>query len=143
MLKVDGELKPEAIMPHFDNAGNETWVCQKGGHICTGSPHWVERDSAIGKELGCHGNVCHTCFCKPRPPVPDPPAPETHVIEFSINLDREWVKKYAESMKVKVDSSYSMTNGGVTRGLKFTGPRDVLKKMVKRIGYPGQNPDLE
>jgi len=41
-------------MPHFDANGNEEWVCQKGGHICTGDSTWV-------KGLG---NVCPTCMGK-------------------------------------------------------------------------------
>ena len=39
-------------MPHFDANGNEEWVCQKGGHICTGPSTWV-------KGLG---NVCPKCL---------------------------------------------------------------------------------
>jgi dTDP-4-dehydrorhamnose 3,5-epimerase-like enzyme len=68
---------------------------------------------------------------------------ETHVVEFSINLDKESVKRLAVKMGLTVDPNYSMSNGGVTRGLKFTGPRETLKKLVRRIGYSGHNSKLE
>lgn len=64
-------------MPHFNETGAETWVCQKGGHICTGESHWVDRGSELSKQLGgVHGNVCHSCYTSIRPPVSEP-APKT------------------------------------------------------------------
>jgi hypothetical protein len=41
-------------MPSFDKDGNDEWVCQKCGSICTGPSTWVE-----GK-----GNVCDGCLAK-------------------------------------------------------------------------------
>ena len=49
-------------MPHFDERGREQWVCQKGGHVCTGDSTWVERGSLLASRLGCHGNVCAECL---------------------------------------------------------------------------------
>lgn len=49
-------------MPHWDEHGREEWVCQKGGHICTGESTWVERNSPLSLELKCHGNVCEDCL---------------------------------------------------------------------------------
>lgn len=55
-------------MPHFDQAGNDTWVCQKGGHICTGESHWVEAGSQMSKDLGgVVGNVCSYCYVTEAP----------------------------------------------------------------------------
>lgn len=53
-------------MPSWDSQGREEWVCQKGGHICTGESTWVERGSAFAQRLGCSGNVCDECL-KPNP----------------------------------------------------------------------------
>lgn len=39
-------------MPHFNYAGQEQWVCQKGAHVCTGASTWVEGV----------GNVCSDCL---------------------------------------------------------------------------------
>jgi hypothetical protein len=49
-------------MPHFNHAGEQEWVCQKSGHICTGPSTWVERGSELAKQLGCTGNVCPRCL---------------------------------------------------------------------------------
>lgn len=50
-------------MPHFDEEGREEWVCQKGGHICTGTSIWVEAGSEDAERLGIReGNVCRDCF---------------------------------------------------------------------------------
>ncbi len=49
-------------MPHWNAAGQEEWVCQKGGHVCTGESTWVKRGSDRAKELGCSGNVCSKCL---------------------------------------------------------------------------------
>ncbi len=68
---------------------------------------------------------------------------ETHVIEFSVNTPKESLKKLCTNSGLVVDPNYSMSNGGVTYGLRVTGPRDVLKRLVKRFGYYGHNPDLE
>jgi len=67
---------------------------------------------------------------------------ETHVIEFSVNLGVESVKRLAANMGLTVDQNFSLSNGGVTKGLKFVGPREKLVKFCKKVGYPGQNPDL-
>lgn len=56
-------------MPHFDAQGREEWVCQKGGHICTGDSTYVERDSDLSKQLGCVGNVCPTCLARAQRPM--------------------------------------------------------------------------
>jgi hypothetical protein len=50
-------------MPHFDEQGREQWVCQKGGHICTGKSTWVEVGSELAKKLGFRGgNICDRCL---------------------------------------------------------------------------------
>lgn len=49
-------------MPHFDAEGREELVCQKGGHVFTGSGVWVERDSELSARLNCYGNVCNACI---------------------------------------------------------------------------------
>ena len=41
-------------MPHWNDKGEEEWVCQKGAHVCTGTSTWV-----VGL-----GNVCPTCMSK-------------------------------------------------------------------------------
>lgn len=51
-------------MPHWNDKGEEEWVCQKGGHICTGSSKWVERGSELAWYLKCTGNVCVDCLVK-------------------------------------------------------------------------------
>jgi hypothetical protein len=101
-------------MPHFDSNGNETWVCQKGGHICTGESHWVERGSALSAELGCHGNVCHRCFCKPT----TPPKPTERNVVY-------WEKK--THIKT-VMSAYS---------------NDVYEKLPFRCDSPLSNKEIE
>ncbi len=68
---------------------------------------------------------------------------ETHVIEFSVNTPKESLKKLCANSGLEVDPKFSLSNGGVTYGLKITGPKPLLKKLVRRFGYPGQNPDLE
>lgn len=40
----------------------EEWLCQKGGHVCTGVSTWVDRGSPLGQLLFCHGNVCAWCL---------------------------------------------------------------------------------
>lgn len=39
-------------MPHWNDKGEQEWVCQVGAHICTGSSIWID-----GK-----GNVCPKCL---------------------------------------------------------------------------------
>lgn len=68
---------------------------------------------------------------------------ETHVIEFSVNLPKDSIKKLCQNSGLVVDPKYSSCNRGVTFGLKITGPRNVLEKLVRKCGYPGQNPGLE
>ena len=62
-------------MPHFNNKGEEEWVCQKGGHICTGDSTWVEKGTEFAKQMGCFGNVCERCLKKSgfTPPKDNPP----------------------------------------------------------------------
>jgi hypothetical protein len=45
-------------MPHWDSEGRQQWVCQKGAHICTGKPIWVEGV----------GNVCSKCHAGTKQP---------------------------------------------------------------------------
>ncbi len=68
---------------------------------------------------------------------------ETHVIEFSVHVDKEALKRLCGRSGLIVCPNYSLNNGGVTFGLRITGPREVLRRLVRRCGYPGQNPDLE
>ena len=80
----------------------------------------------------------------PRKPEPkDPNQVETHVIEFSVNTSKEGVKRLCANSGLTVDPNFGLSNGGVTFGLRITGPRNILKKLVRRCGYAGQNPDLE
>lgn len=51
-------------MPHFNEQGQEEWVCQRGAHVCTGRSTWVERGSDEAKTLGCHGSICDDCLAK-------------------------------------------------------------------------------
>lgn len=44
-------------MPHFDANGNEEWVCQLGGHVCTGLSVWIEG----------RGNACVECIARELP----------------------------------------------------------------------------
>jgi hypothetical protein len=43
-------------MPSFTATGQEEWVCQRGGHICTGESTWVDGE----------GNVCPACFVETK-----------------------------------------------------------------------------
>ncbi len=69
--------------------------------------------------------------------------PVTHVIEFLVNTPKDQIKKLCANSGLIVDPNYSLQNGGVTYGLKITGPLQTLKNLVRRCGYPGQNPELE
>lgn len=57
-------------MPHFNAQGQDTWVCQKGGHICSGHSTWIDRGSDLAKQIGCHGNVCQSCLQKAVAVIP-------------------------------------------------------------------------
>lgn len=59
-------IQLETTMPHFSESGQEQWVCQKGGHICTGESTWVKEGTPLAKQLGCYGNVCGRCLPKPK-----------------------------------------------------------------------------
>lgn len=65
-------------MPHFNSRGEDTWVCQKGAHICSGQSTWVDRDSEIAKRIGCHGNVCKSCLLKALDETTAPATDEPH-----------------------------------------------------------------
>jgi hypothetical protein len=68
---------------------------------------------------------------------------ETHDLEFSIQLSRERLVRICTKNGLTVDPTFGYTNGGVTRCLRVTGERELLRRLVRRFGYPGQNPDLE
>lgn len=57
-------------MPYFTSDGDEQWVCQKAGHICTGHSTWIERGSEQAKVLGMFGNICDACLTKATNPTP-------------------------------------------------------------------------
>lgn len=127
--------------------------------VCGCRPPKKHRDCLY---CGCGGPSTHACgVCKEngvdapvirgterrtcdahKKPADNGPA-ETHVIEFSINFSKDSVKTLCERNGLTVDPNYSLNNGGVTRGLRITGPREVLRRLARKFGYPGQNPDLE
>lgn len=68
---------------------------------------------------------------------------ETHIIEFSVDAGKDRIKDLLDRSGLSFDHKYNQSNGGVTFGLRITGERSVLKRIVKKYGYPGQNRDLE
>ena len=77
-------------MPHWDDDGNQQWVCQRGAHICTGPSTWVEGE----------GNVCPSCLDKPKHQK-QPPKPPMSMFEhcrresgLSGNALRQYVNRH-------------------------------------------------
>ncbi len=51
-------------MPHFNEDGDATWLCQRCAMVYTDKFHstWVDRGTELAATLGCHGNVCDNCL---------------------------------------------------------------------------------
>ena len=64
-------------MPHWNDKGEQEWVCQKGAHVCTGSSKWIDRDSEAGIILKVHGNVCVDCLVEAGAYIVKNPMPRT------------------------------------------------------------------
>ena len=57
-------------MPHWNDKGEEEWVCQKGAHVCTGKSTWVEG----------LGNVCDACLAAGGERAKTYPRRKTHPV---------------------------------------------------------------